>query len=80
LPRTSGGITPSTRSSAAAFWTDRRHGPDPGLERPISSEILFKAAGSGIPVLISKSAPTDMGVDLARELGITLVGFVRGGG
>jgi FdhD protein len=46
----------------------------------ISSEILFKAAGSGIPVLISKSAPTDMGVDLARELGITLIGFVRGGG
>jgi FdhD protein len=46
----------------------------------ISSEILFKTAGSGIPVLISKSAPTDMGVDLARELGITLIGFVRGGG
>jgi FdhD protein len=46
----------------------------------ISSEILFKAAGCGIPVLISKSAPTDLGVDLARELGITLIGFVRGGG
>jgi FdhD protein len=46
----------------------------------ISSEILFKAAGSGIPFLVSKSAPTDMGVDLARELGITLIGFVRGGG
>jgi FdhD protein len=45
-----------------------------------SSEILFKAAGSGIPVLISKSAPTDMGVELAQELGITLIGFVRGGG
>ncbi len=46
----------------------------------ISSEILFKAAGSGIPVIVSKSAPTDMGVELAQELGITLVGFVRGGG
>jgi len=46
----------------------------------ISSEILFKTAGSGIPVIVSKSAPTDMGVDLARELGITLIGFVRGGG
>ena len=46
----------------------------------ISSEILFKAAGSGIPILMSKSAPTDMGVELARELGITLIGFVRGGG
>jgi FdhD protein len=46
----------------------------------ISSEILFKAAGAGIPVIVSKSAPTDMGVELARELGITLIGFVRGGG
>jgi FdhD protein len=46
----------------------------------ISSEILFKTAGSGIPVLISKSAPTDMGVELAIELGITLIAFVRGGG
>lgn len=46
----------------------------------ISSEILFKTAGSNIPVLISKSAPTDMGVELARELGITLIAFVRGGG
>jgi len=46
----------------------------------ISSEILFKTAGSGIPVLVSKSAPTDLGVDLARELGITLIGLVRGGG
>ena len=46
----------------------------------ISSEILFKAAGSGIPFLVSKSAPTDMGVELAGELGITLIGFVRGGG
>jgi len=40
----------------------------------------LQGGGSGIPVLISKSAPTDMGVDLARELGITLIGFVRGGG
>jgi FdhD protein len=46
----------------------------------ISSEILFKTAGSGIPILVYKSAPTDMGVDLARELSITLIGFVRGGG
>jgi FdhD protein len=46
----------------------------------ISSEILFKTAANGIPFLVSKSAPTDMGVDLARELGITLIGSVRGGG
>jgi FdhD protein len=44
----------------------------------ISSEILFKVAKRSIPVLISKSAPTDMGVKLANQLGITLIGFVRG--
>jgi FdhD protein len=46
----------------------------------ISGEIIFKAAGFNIPVLISKSAPTDRGVDLARKLGITLIGFIYGCG
>ena len=44
----------------------------------ISSEILLKVARRGIPALISKSAPTDSGVKLAEQLGITLIGFVRG--
>jgi FdhD protein len=44
----------------------------------VSSEILLKTARRNIPVLISKSAPTDMGVKLAGDLGITLIGFVRG--
>jgi len=44
----------------------------------ISSEILLKVAKRNIPVLISKSAPTNLGVRLANDLGITLVGFARG--
>ncbi|MFC1950942.1 formate dehydrogenase accessory sulfurtransferase FdhD [Chloroflexota bacterium] len=44
----------------------------------ISSEILFKVLKRNIPILISRSAPTNVGVKLARDLGITLVGFVRG--
>jgi FdhD protein len=44
----------------------------------ISSEILLKVARRNIPVIISKSAPTDLGVKLASDLGITLLGFVRG--
>jgi len=43
----------------------------------VSSEILSKAAKRKIPLLISKSAPTNLGVKLADELGITLIGFVR---
>ncbi len=44
----------------------------------ISSEILLKVAKRNIPILISKSAPTDLGVRLADDLGITLIGFARG--
>jgi FdhD protein len=44
----------------------------------ISSEILVKAARSRTPIIISKSAPTDLAVRLATDFGITLVGFARG--
>jgi len=44
----------------------------------VSSEILVKVAKRNIPILISKSAPTNLGVRLANEVGITLIGFVRG--
>jgi FdhD protein len=45
----------------------------------ISSEILVKAARSGIPVVVSRTSPTDLSARLADKLGITLIGFVRGG-
>ena len=44
----------------------------------ISSEILLKVAKRSIPIVISKSAPTNLGVKLADDLGVTLIGFVRG--
>ncbi|MEE9520714.1 MAG: formate dehydrogenase accessory sulfurtransferase FdhD [Dehalococcoidales bacterium] len=44
----------------------------------VSSEILLKVAKRNIPILISKSAPTNLGVRLAHDLGVTLIGFVRG--
>jgi FdhD protein len=43
----------------------------------VSSEIVLKAAKKDIPILISKSAPTSLGVKLADDSGITLIGFVR---
>jgi FdhD protein len=43
----------------------------------ISSEIVYKVRRSGIPVAISRGAPTDQAVHLCREMGITLVGFAR---
>jgi len=44
----------------------------------VSSEILLKVVKRDIPVLISRSAPTNLGVRLADDLGVTLIGFVRG--
>jgi FdhD protein len=41
-------------------------------------EIVQKALASGIPVLASVSAPSGLAVKLARELGLTLIGFLRG--
>ena len=46
----------------------------------VSSEILVKAAKLGVAVLVSRSAPTDLALDLAGRTGITVVGQVRGGG
>lgn len=45
----------------------------------LSSEVVLKAVKIGSPILLSKSAPTDLGLQLADELGLTAVGFLRGG-
>ncbi|MFC0562272.1 formate dehydrogenase accessory sulfurtransferase FdhD [Halalkalibacter alkalisediminis] len=45
----------------------------------ISSEILTKAAKIGVGIVLSKSAPTDLAINLAEDLNITAVGFIRGG-
>lgn len=43
----------------------------------ISSEILLKVAKIGCAVVLSKSAPTELALKLAEQLGITAIGFIR---
>ncbi|SDO01584.1 FdhD protein [Paenibacillus sp. yr247] len=43
----------------------------------VSSEVALKAAKIGVGILLSKSAPTDLTLRLAHDLGITVVGFIR---
>jgi FdhD protein len=43
-----------------------------------SYEIMQKALAAGLPMVCGVSAPSSLAVDLAREFGITLVGFLRG--
>ncbi|EUJ32753.1 formate dehydrogenase accessory protein [Listeria floridensis FSL S10-1187] len=44
----------------------------------ISSEILIKTAKTGCGIILSRSAPTELAIQMAQELGITAVGFIRG--
>lgn len=44
----------------------------------ISSDVMIKISRRGMPVVISRNAPTSLAVEMAYFLGITLIGFVRG--
>lgn len=48
------------------------------LSGRVSSEILIKAGHSGIPLVVSRAAPTCLSIDLAEQFNITIVGFARG--
>lgn len=48
------------------------------LSGRIASEILIKGARANIPLILSRSAPTELTLKLAEELETTVVGFARG--
>ncbi|MBT4511560.1 MAG: sulfurtransferase FdhD, partial [Chloroflexi bacterium] len=43
----------------------------------VSSEMLLKASRMQVPIIASLTSPTGRAVSLARDLGITLVGYAR---
>ena len=44
----------------------------------ITEEMVRKVIRAQIPVLVSRSAPTDAAIEMARNLNLTLIGFARG--
>ena len=43
----------------------------------ISSEMLLKGARMGVPLVVSRTSPTEMAIRLAEQLGITVVGYLQ---
>jgi FdhD protein len=48
------------------------------LSGRLTGDIVSKAAKVGLPVVASLAAAVDSGINIARELDLTLIGFVRG--
>ena len=63
-------------------WLDRVSVADAVLLTTgrISYEMAVKAAKNRVPVVVSRSAVTDLAAEIADELGITVAGYARGGG
>ncbi len=78
--RTSVGTTRSTSWSARSCWpgTLPLHDRVVLVSGRVSFEIVQKAAVAGTPVLAAISAPSDLAVEAAERLGVTVVGFLRG--
>lgn len=71
----------NTLDKIYGYWMQNRiplHDKVIAFSGRISSEVLLKVAKIGVGILLSKSAPTDLALDMADELGVTAVGFVRG--
>jgi FdhD protein len=65
---------------AGRMWLEGMAGGDKILFTTgrLTSEIMMKAAFMGIPVLISKSGVTQMGLELARDMGMVVIGRAKG--
>ena len=61
---------------AGLMWLDRVDGGDKIFYTTgrLTSEMVIKAAQMGIPFLVSRSGLTQMGYDIARKVGITMIG------
>ena len=65
---------------AGSMWLEHLTGGDKIFYTTgrLTSEIVMKVAQMGIPVLLSRSGVTHMGLELAQELGVTMIARAKG--
>jgi len=65
---------------AGCMWLEGTSGADKIFYTTgrLTSEIVMKTAFMGIPVLLSRSGVTEMGLELAREIGMTVIARAKG--
>ena len=65
---------------AGQMWLDGLEGGDKVFYTTgrLTSEMVIKTAQMGIPFLVSRSGLTQMGYDLARRVGMTMIGRAQG--
>jgi FdhD protein len=65
---------------AGMMWLDRLEGADKIFYTTgrLTSEMVIKCAQMGIPFLVSRSGLTQMGYEIARKVGITMIGRATG--
>ncbi|GLP97547.1 formate dehydrogenase accessory sulfurtransferase FdhD [Paraferrimonas sedimenticola] len=65
---------------AGDMWLDNQGGADKVFYTTgrLTSEMVIKVAKMGIPVLLSRSGVTQMGLELAEQLGITMIARAKG--
>ena len=62
------------------MWLEQQLGSDKIFYTTgrLTSEMVMKSATMGIPVLLSRSGVTNMGLELARDLGIVMIARAKG--
>ena len=62
------------------MWLEHQTGDDKIFYTTgrLTSEMVMKSASMGIPVLLSRSGVTNMGLELARDLGIVMIARAKG--
>ncbi|WP_261884373.1 formate dehydrogenase accessory sulfurtransferase FdhD [Vibrio pomeroyi] len=65
---------------AGEMWLNKEDGADKIFYTTgrLTSEMVIKVAQMGIPVLLSRSGVTQMGLDLAQKFGITTIARAKG--